>query len=107
MSMAVDWIELAQKMAETARAGVAADRERLREILAKRQRKQGLAQSSSHSTPACDKPIAKTEKLELESPAPVPDEEDDETLAAIDEGIQDAKAGRAVPAEGVRKRFSL
>jgi hypothetical protein len=49
MAMAVDWIEIAQKMAETARARVAADRQRLREILAERQRKQGPAQSSSHS----------------------------------------------------------
>jgi hypothetical protein len=47
--MAVNWIELAQKMAETARARVAADRKRLREILAERQRKQTPAQSSSHS----------------------------------------------------------
>jgi len=47
--MAVNWIELAQKMAETARARVAADRKRLREILAERQRKQVPAQSSSHS----------------------------------------------------------
>jgi hypothetical protein len=47
--MAVNWIELAQKMAETARARVAADRKRLREILAERQRKLGPAQSSSHS----------------------------------------------------------
>jgi hypothetical protein len=49
MYMAVNWIELAQKMAETARARVAADRKRLREILAERQRKQGPTQSPSHS----------------------------------------------------------
>jgi hypothetical protein len=49
MSVAVNWIELVQKMAEAARARVAADRKRLREILAERQRKQGPAQSSSHS----------------------------------------------------------
>jgi len=36
--MAVNWIELAQKMAETARGRVAADRKRLREILAEQQR---------------------------------------------------------------------
>ncbi len=45
--MAVNWIELAQKMAETARARVAADRKRLQEILAERQRKHDPAQSSS------------------------------------------------------------
>jgi predicted transcriptional regulator len=31
------------------------------------------------------------------------DDEDPETLAAIDEGLRDAKAGRVVPAEDVRK----
>jgi hypothetical protein len=38
--MAVNWIEVAQKMAEAARAGVAIERRRLQEILAERQRKQ-------------------------------------------------------------------
>jgi hypothetical protein len=55
--------------------------------------------------PAYDKPMAK-EKFELESPAPILDEEDGETLAAIDEGIRDAKARRTVPAEEVRKRLT-
>ena len=49
--------------------------------------------------------MAKAKKLDLESPAPILDEEDEETLAAIDEGIQDAKAGRTVPAEEVRKQL--
>jgi len=49
MTMAMSWIELAQKMAQAARAGVAIERKRLQEILAERQRKQGPAQSSSHS----------------------------------------------------------
>jgi len=44
-------------------------------------------------------------KFEPESPASILDEEDEETLAAIDEGIRDAKAGRTVPAEEVRKRL--
>jgi hypothetical protein len=35
------WLEIAQKMAEDARAGVAIERKRLIEILAQRQRKQG------------------------------------------------------------------
>jgi predicted transcriptional regulator len=39
----------------------------------------------------------------LEKPVPVEDEEDEATLAAIDEGIADAKAGRTVPAKQVRK----
>ncbi len=55
--------------------------------------------------PAYDKPMAKAKKFELESPAPISDEEDEETLAAIDEGLRDAKAGRTVPAEEVRKRL--
>lgn len=48
--------------------------------------------------------MANAKKSEQESPARILDEEDEETLAAIDEGIRDAKAGRTVPAEGVRKR---
>jgi predicted transcriptional regulator len=55
--------------------------------------------------PAYDNYMAKAKKLELESAAPILDEEDEETLAAIDEGIRDAKAGRTVPAEEVRKRL--
>jgi hypothetical protein len=47
-AMAVNWIELAQKMAQAARAGVAIERKRLQEILAERQRKKDPAQSSSH-----------------------------------------------------------
>jgi predicted transcriptional regulator len=46
--------------------------------------------------------MAKAKKFELESPAPIIDEE---TLATIDEGIQDANAGRSIPAEEVRKRL--
>jgi predicted transcriptional regulator len=56
--------------------------------------------------PAYDGPMAKVKKFELEEPTRVFDEEDGETLAAIDEGIQDAKAGRTVPAEEVRRRLT-
>jgi predicted transcriptional regulator len=49
--------------------------------------------------------MAKAKKFELESPVPIVDEEDEETLAAIDEGIRDAKAGRTVAAEEVRQRL--
>jgi hypothetical protein len=38
--MAVNWVEIAKKMAKGARAQVAADRKRLQEILAEQQRKQ-------------------------------------------------------------------
>jgi hypothetical protein len=44
--MAVNWIELAQKMAQAARAGVAIERRRLQEIVAERQRKQQPESSS-------------------------------------------------------------
>jgi predicted transcriptional regulator len=54
---------------------------------------------------AYDKPVAKAKKFELESPAPILDEEDKETLAAIDAGIRHAKARRTVPAEEVRTRL--
>jgi hypothetical protein len=55
--------------------------------------------------PAYDKPMAKAKKFDLESPAPILDHEDEETLAAIDEGMRDAKAGRTIPAQEVRKRL--
>jgi hypothetical protein len=53
--------------------------------------------------PAYDNPMAKAHKFDLENPAPILDDEDAETLAAIDEGIRDAEAGRLVPAEKVRE----
>jgi predicted transcriptional regulator len=47
--------------------------------------------------------MAKVKKFELEEPVPVADDEDEETLAAIDEGVRDADAGRTVLGEEVRK----
>jgi predicted transcriptional regulator len=47
--------------------------------------------------------MAKPKKLDLENLVPSIDEEDEETLAAIDEGTRDANAGRVVPAEKVRE----
>jgi predicted transcriptional regulator len=47
--------------------------------------------------------MAEAKKLDLNEPSPIPEEEDEETLAAIDEGIRDADAGRTVPIEEVRK----
>ncbi|MFI5116349.1 MAG: hypothetical protein ACHP8B_06575 [Terriglobales bacterium] len=47
--------------------------------------------------------MAKVKKFELEDPVPVLDDENVETLAAIDEGVRDAEAGRTVPSEEVRK----
>ena len=49
--------------------------------------------------------MAKARKSELENPAPVIDDEGEEILAAIDEGIRDAEADRIVPAQEVRKRL--
>jgi predicted transcriptional regulator len=49
--------------------------------------------------------VTKPKKLHLENPAPIvnDDDEDEQTLAAIDEGLRDAEAGRTVPAEEVRR----
>ena len=47
--------------------------------------------------------MAEAKRLDLNDPSPIPEEEDEETLAAIDEGIRDADAGRTVPIEEVRK----
>ena len=58
---------------------------------------------ASVENPAYDSLMAKAHKFDLGSPAPVLDEEDEETLAAIDEGIRDAEAGRVVPAEKARE----
>ena len=45
--------------------------------------------------------------MELEDPESLLDQEDHETLAAIDEGIRDAEAGRVMPSEAVRKLLPL
>ncbi len=47
--------------------------------------------------------MAKSKEFEFEKQSPVKDDEDQATLAAIDEGIKDGKAGRTVSAEQVRK----
>lgn len=47
--------------------------------------------------------MAEAKNFSLDDPPPLPDDEDEETLAAIDEGIADAGAGRVVPVEEVRK----
>jgi hypothetical protein len=47
MTMAENWVEYAQKLAEAARARVAADRKRLQKILAERQGKSAPKQSKS------------------------------------------------------------
>lgn len=47
--------------------------------------------------------MADAKKINFNEPAPLIDEEDDATLAAIDRGIKDADEGRTVPLEEVRK----
>jgi predicted transcriptional regulator len=47
--------------------------------------------------------MAKAGRIDFDVPAPIDEGEDEETLAAIDEGIRDAEAGRTVPIEEVRK----
>ena len=47
--------------------------------------------------------MAKVKKFDFENPAPILDEEDEKTLAAIDKGIRDADAGRTVAGQDVRK----
>jgi predicted transcriptional regulator len=47
--------------------------------------------------------MAKTKESDFEKPTPVLDEEDEATLAAIDEGLRDTKSGRTVSAEQVRE----
>ena len=44
--------------------------------------------------------------LDLTQVVPMTEEEDEETLAAIDRGVASADAGRLIPIEEVRKRLS-
>jgi len=47
--------------------------------------------------------MSKANKLAFHDNVPIVDDEDEETFAAIDEGLRDADAGRTVPTEEVRK----
>jgi predicted transcriptional regulator len=47
--------------------------------------------------------MAKTKVFEFDKPLPVKDDEDEETLARIDEGLRDAKTGRTFSIAQVRK----
>jgi hypothetical protein len=49
--------------------------------------------------------MAQIGAVDFEDPMFILDEEDDVTLAAIDEGIRDAEAGRTLPLEEVQKRL--
>jgi predicted transcriptional regulator len=45
-------------------------------------------------------------ELALTQPAPMTEEEDEETLAAIDRGVHSADEGRLIPIDEVRERLS-
>ena len=47
--------------------------------------------------------MAKVGKIDFDDPTSIDEQEDEEALAAIDEGIRDAEAGRTAPIEEVRK----
>ena len=47
--------------------------------------------------------MGEVKKLDFDESAPILDEEDEATLAAIDRGIKAADEGRTVPLEEVRK----
>jgi len=47
--------------------------------------------------------VATPVKMDFDYPTPLNEEEGEETLAAIDEGIRDAAAGRTKPLEEVRR----
>jgi predicted transcriptional regulator len=47
--------------------------------------------------------MGEANKIDFDDPTPVDEEEDEGTLAAIDEGVRDAEAGRTVPIEEVRR----
>jgi len=47
--------------------------------------------------------MARTKEFEFEKHVPAKVDEDEATLAAIDEGLRDAKAGRTVSLAQVRK----
>jgi predicted transcriptional regulator len=53
--------------------------------------------------PSYGKDMAKAGRIDFDDATSIDEEEDEETLAAIDEGIRDAEAGRTVPIEEVRK----
>ncbi|MGB2592603.1 MAG: hypothetical protein WBG02_02880 [Candidatus Acidiferrum sp.] len=47
--------------------------------------------------------MANAKEPDFEKPAPIVDEEDEATLAAVDERIRDAKAGRTVELDQAHK----
>ncbi|HEX3681209.1 MAG TPA: hypothetical protein VHU83_01615 [Bryobacteraceae bacterium] len=50
--------------------------------------------------------MAEPQALDFDNPAGMLDEEDEATLAAIDEGIAEIEAGQGIPLEELRKEIS-
>jgi len=61
---------------------------------------------ASEQVPEYDASMAKLKQLEFDQPSYTEGDEDEETLAAIDEGIRDAEAGRTATPEEARKLLS-
>jgi predicted transcriptional regulator len=55
--------------------------------------------------PSYYRTMAEAKKHDWEGREPVRDDEDEQTLGAIDEGVRDADAGRTVPLDEVRRRL--
>ena len=51
------------------------------------------------------KRMAEVKKVDFNDPAPLTEEEDEDTLAAIDRGIKAADEGRVVSSEEARRRM--
>jgi predicted transcriptional regulator len=49
--------------------------------------------------------MGSVKKLDFDQPDSIPDEEDEETLAAIDRGVKAADEGRVVSMEEARRRI--
>jgi predicted transcriptional regulator len=49
--------------------------------------------------------MAKAKKSDFENPDPILEDQDEETLAAIDKGLRDAAQGQTVSAKEVRQRL--
>ena len=58
---------------------------------------------ASPANPRYREAMAEASRLDFDDPAPIDEVEDEEALAAIDEGIRDAEAGSTVPVEEVRR----
>jgi hypothetical protein len=51
--------------------------------------------------------MAEVKKVDFDDPAPLLDDEDEETLAELDQRIRNADAGNTAPIEEVRKMMPI